>query len=137
MRLHPYLHFNGQCEEAFKFYEQCLGGQIVAMMRHEGSPMEEHVPAEWAQKIMHACMMVDGEVLAGSDCPPGYYSEPKGSSVTLALSDPAAADRIFHAFAEGGTVQMPIQETFWAARFGMVTDRFGTPWMINCEPAAA
>jgi len=138
MQMNPYLTFKGQCEAAFKFYEKVLGGKIVAMMPHEGTPAADHVPAEWRSKIMHArLMLADDKVLMGSDAPPGMHEEMKGFSVTLGIDKPAEAERIFHALAEDGTVRMPIQETFWAARFGMLTDRFGTPWMINCEKAAA
>jgi PhnB protein len=138
MQMNPYLTFKGQCEAAFKFYEKVLGGKIVAMMPHEGTPAADHVPAEWRSKIMHArLVLADDKVLMGSDAPPGMYEEMKGFSVTLGIDKPAEAERIFQALAEDGTVRMPIQETFWATRFGMLTDRFGTPWMINCEKAAA
>ena len=76
------------------------------------------------------------EVLMGSDAPPDRYEAMRGFSVTIGVNDPTEAERIFHALAESGTVRMPIQETFWAVRFGMLVDRFGTPWMINCERAA-
>jgi PhnB protein len=135
MQLNPYLLFNGQCEAAFKFYEKCLGGKIEALMTHAGTPAEEHVPAEWRDKILHARMVVDDSVLMASDAPPGRYQQPQGFSVSLQLKDPERAERIFHALAEGGTVQMPFEETFWAARFGMLKDQFGIPWMINCERA--
>jgi PhnB protein len=133
MQLNPYLMFDGKCEAAFKFYETVLGGQIVAMMPHEGSPMESQVPAEWRKKIMHARLTIGDKVLMGSDAPPGCSQPMQGFSVTLGVDDPAEADRVFQALSQGATVQMPIQETFWAKRFGMLTDQFGTPWMINCE----
>jgi PhnB protein len=136
MQLNPYLTFNGQCEAAFKFYEKVLGGKIEAMMPHEGSPMAEHVPPEWRSKIMHARLSVGDNILMGSDAPPDHYEQMKGFSVTLGIDDPPIAERVFHALSENGTVQMPIQKTFWAARFGMLVDQFGTPWMINCEQAA-
>ena len=136
MQLNPYLTFNGQCEAAFKFYEQCLGGKIEAMMPHAGTPAEEHVPVEWRDKIMHARLAVGDGVLMGSDAPPERYEKPRGFSVSLQIKDPAQAERAFYALAEGGAVQMPIQPTFWAARFGMLVDRFGTPWMINCDKPA-
>ena len=136
MQLNPYLTFNGQCEAAFKFYEKVLGGKIEAMMPHEGSPMAEHVPPEWRSKIMHARLSVGDKILMGSDAPPDRYEQMKGFSVTLGIDDPHDAERVFHALSENGTVQMPIQKTFWAARFGMLVDQFGTPWMINCEQAA-
>jgi PhnB protein len=136
MQLNPYLTFNGQCETAFKFYEQCLGGKIEAMFRHTGTPAEQHVPPEWREKIMHARLAVNGEVLMGSDAPPDHYKEPKGFSVSLQFKDIKEAERVFHALAENGKVGMPLQQTFWAARFGTVVDRFGIPWMVNCELAA-
>jgi PhnB protein len=136
MQLNPYLTFDGQCEAAFKFYAEVLGGDIVAMIRHEGTPAADHVPSNWRDKIIHARLTVGDKVLMGSDAPPDRYEPMKGFSVTLGITDPSDAERIFHALAENGPVRMPIQETFWAIRFGMLVDRFGTPWMINCEKAA-
>jgi PhnB protein len=136
MQLNPYLVFNGNCEAAFRFYEKVLGGKIEAMLPHEGTPAAEHVPPEWRNKIMHARLSVGDKVLMGSDAPPDHYEAMKGFSVTLGIDRPAEAERIFHALAEKGTVRLPIQQTFWAARFGMLVDQFGTPWMINCEQPA-
>ena len=133
MQLIPYLNFKGTCEEAFKFYEKTLGGRIEAMFPHEGTPAADFVPADWRNKIMHAHLVVGDAVLMGSDSPPDQFEAMRGMSVAIQLNDPAEADRIYHALAEGGTVIMPIDETFWAVRFGMVVDRYGTPWMINCE----
>jgi PhnB protein len=136
MQLNPHLHFNGECETAFKFYEKCLRGRITFMMPHEGSPVADYVPAAWRNKILHATLTIGDEVLTGADVPPEHYQKPQGLSVTIGLKDPAEAERIFHELAENGTVQMPLQETFWAARFGMLIDRFGIPWMINCGKPA-
>ena len=136
MQLNAYLNFNGQCEAAFKFYERCLGGKIEAMITHAGTPMAEQVPSNWRDKIMHARLTVGDAVLMGSDAPPDYYEGTKGFSVSIVVDNPAEADRIFNALAESGSVRMPIQQTFWAVRFGMLVDQFGIPWMINCEKAA-
>jgi PhnB protein len=136
MQLNPYLLFNGNCEAAFKFYEKCLGGKITAMMPHEGTPAGENVPPEWRKKILHARLVVGDKVLMASDAPPGRFEPAKGFSVSISVQDPAEAERLFHALSEMGTVQMPIQKTFWSARFGMFTDQFGIPWMINCEQPA-
>ena len=136
MQLNPYLMFNGTCEAAFKFYEKVLGGKIEAMMPHEGTPAEEHVPAEWRKKIMHARLVVGDEVLMASDAPPEHFQPMKGFSVSLNVDKPAEAERIFQALSEKGSVTMPLQQTFWASRFGMLVDQFGTPWMINCEGSA-
>ncbi len=136
MQMNPYLLFNGQCEAAFKTYADCLGGKIEAMIPHSGTPAEQGVPPEWRDKMLHARMTVGNEVLMGSDAPPGHYQEPQGFSVSLEVKDPAEGERIFRALADKGAVHMPFQKTFWAERFGMLTDRFGTPWMINCPPAS-
>jgi PhnB protein len=135
MRVNPYLLFNGRCQEAFTFYADCLGGKIEAMLPHAGTPAEGHVPPEWREKIMHARLSLGEDVIMGSDAPPGHFESPKGFSVTIQLTDPAEADRIFQRLSDGATVTMPIQQTFWATRFGMLVDRFGTPWMVNCQPA--
>lgn len=136
MKLNAYLTFNGRCEAAFKFFEKCLGGRIAFMLTHGNSPVADQTPPEMRDKILHARLVVGDQVLMGSDAPPGRYEEAKGFSVSFGIDDPAEAERVFHALAENGTVRMPIQETFWAARFGMLTDQLGTPWMINCEKAA-
>jgi PhnB protein len=136
VNLNPYLTFSGQCETAFKFYEKALGGKIEAMMTAEGTPMEQHVAPEWRKKIMHARLVVGGTVLMGSDAPPDRTEPMKGFSVCLNLDEAAEAERVFKALSEKGSVAMAIQETFWALRFGMLTDQFGTPWMINCEKHA-
>lgn len=136
MQVNPYLSFNGQCEAAFKFYEKLLGGKIEALIPHEGTPAADHVPAEWRGKIMHARLVLGDQILMGSDTPPDHYQKPQGFSVTVSIKNPAEAERIFHALVEDGKVTMPFGETFWATRFGMLTDQFGIPWMINCEKAA-
>jgi PhnB protein len=136
MNLNPYLFFAGNCEAAFKFYERVLGGKIEAMIPHEGSPAAEHVPSEWRSKIMHARLVVGEVILMGSDSPPEHHHAMQGFSVMLGVDKVADAERIFHALAENGTIRMSLDKTFWAERFGMLVDQFGTPWMINCETAA-
>ena len=133
MQLNPYLFFTGQCEAAFKFYAELLGGKIIAMMTHAGTPAENQVPPEWREKIIHARMVIGEQLLMGSDAPPGHFHQPQGFSVSLMVDEPEDAERIFHTLAENGTVKMPLQKTFWAIRFGMLVDRFGIPWMVNCE----
>jgi len=133
MQVNPYLLFNGQCEEAFKFYADCLGGKIEAMMKNTESPAEEHVPPEWRDKILHARMTIGDSVLMASDAPPRRYQKPQGFSVSIGSRDVAEGRRIFNGLAENGTITMPFEKTFWAAGFGMCTDRFGIPWMVNCE----
>jgi PhnB protein len=136
MQLNPNLNFNGQCEAAFKFYEQCLGGKIQTMMTWGDSPMAAQVPSEWRDRIIHTTLIVGEGALLGCDAPPDRYEAPRGFSVTIQVKDAAEGERIFQALAENGTVQMPFQKTFWSAGFGMCVDRFDIPWMVNCEQAA-
>ena len=131
-----HLNFNGDCEKAFKFYEKCLGAKITFSMPYEGSPLASEVPAEWRGKILHASLQVGDALILGADAPPGRYEKPQGFAVNLSPKDPVDAKRIFMGLSESGRVTMPMQETFWAARFGMLVDQFGIPWMINCQKAA-
>jgi PhnB protein len=126
------LSFDGQCEAAFKLYERCLNGKITFMLTWADSPMAKDAPPAWGSKIIHATLVVGNTRLQGSDPAPGSYESPRGFTITL---NPSAddAERLFTALAEGGIVGMPLQETFWARRFGVLTDRFGIPWTINCE----
>lgn len=132
MPMNPYVTYGGQCADAFRFYEKSLGGKIAMMQTHGDSPMKDQTPVEWRDAVLHAEITIDGTVLMGSDRPPDSYRAPQGFSVSLVLNDPKDAERKFDALAQGGNVTMPIQETFWAARFGTLTDRFGIPWMVNC-----
>jgi PhnB protein len=132
VQLNPHLAFNGQCEAAFKYYERCLGGKIVLLMTYGDSPLAEQNPPDWRNKIIHATLAFGDQRLTGGDVAPESYHKPQGFAVLLNIDDAAEADRIFKTLAENGAVQMPIQETFWALRFGMLVDQFGTPWMINC-----
>ena len=134
MQINAYLNFKGNCKEAFEFYADVLGAKVEAMIPHTGTPVEAHVPAEWRDKILHARIAGNGWVLMGSDAPPGKgEGAAHGFCINIGVNDPQEADRLFAKLAENGSIQMPIQKTFWATRFGMMTDRFGTPWMINCE----
>lgn len=131
MHLTPYLSFNGDCLEAFEFYERCLGGKIMYKMTYGEMPGDHGgMPAD---RIAHISFSVDGQTLNAADSTAQQYRKPHGFSIAISVTDAAQADRIFNELSQGGSIQMPIQETFWAQRFGMVTDRFGTPWMINCE----
>jgi PhnB protein len=136
MQLNPILDFNGECREAFKLYEQCLGGKMQTLMTWGESPMADQVPSEFRDKIIHATLIVGESALMGSDSPPDRYEQPRGFSVTIQIKDPAEAERIFGSLSEGGTVTMPLQPTFWSPSFGMLVDRFGIPWIVNCEQPA-
>ena len=137
MQMDPYLSFKGDCEAAFRLYERCLGGQVGAIFRYGGSPMAGEVPADWADKVMHGTVTIGNRVLMGADVAPDRYEAPRGFSLSLQIASTAEAERVFHDLAEAGRIVMPLAETFWAARFGMLVDRFGIPWLINCEVPAA
>jgi len=141
MRMMPYLNFPGSCAEAFRFYARVLGGKLE-MQTHGDSPFADQVAPEWRDRVLHARLEVDDAVLMGSDMPPDQATQPQGLYVALVVEKASEAERIFAEFSEEGTVTMPLQQAFWAARFGMLVDRFGTPWMVSTEqpaeePAAA
>lgn len=136
MHLNPHINFKGDCEAAFKFYEQHLGGKIQFLLTYGASPMAKDVAPEWQSKVVHAALNIDGRIITGADNPPSHYQTPQGFSLTIEVKDVAEAERVFAAFAENAKVQMPLQETFWATRFAMLVDRFGIPWMVNCAKAS-
>lgn len=133
MQIVTYLGFEGNCREAFTFYETALRGKIVAMFTYDEMPGGEQACEGTENMIMHARLVAGDAVLMGSDGPPQYREKPQGFHVSLMVDEPAEADRLFDELSAGGEVVMAIQETFWAKRFAMFTDRFGIPWMINCE----
>lgn len=135
MKLNAYLTLDGTCEEAFRFYAQCLRGQLTALHRFGETPGCEQMPASHRDKVMHVRLEIGDQVLMGSDNPPGMpYEGVRNSSLALSVPQVEEAARIFSELAEGGAVIMPMQETFWARSFGMVNDRFGVPWLINGAP---
>ena len=133
MKIEPRISliFNGQCEAAFTLYRQCLGGTVTRLTWGD-SPMADQAPIEWREKILHTTLTVGGTEISGGDVLPGQYERPQGFQVQLNLDDAAAAERIFTLLADGGRITVPLQQTFWAQRFGAVVDRFGIPWGINC-----
>ena len=133
MQVVPYLSFDGQCEAAFTLYAQCLGGKVGELFRYGGSPMGDQVPPDWHDKVMHGSVTLGDRTLMGADMAPGQYEAPKGFTLSIQLQSATDAERIFRELSEGGNVVMALEKTFWAERFGMVIDRFGTPWTINCE----
>lgn len=136
MRIVPYLTFDGDCEAAFRFYEECLRGRIEAMVTHPHPGAADHLAAESPPRILHARLAVGAQRVLGCDSPPGRYHPPAGIHVALHVGDAAEAERIFGALLAGGTVTVPIAPTFWSERFGMGTDRFGIHWMVSCDSAA-
>lgn len=138
MTLHPCINlsFNGQCEAAFRHYERCLNGKITFLLTWGDSPMAKDATPTWSNKLLHATLEIGNTRLQGSDPAPGGYKTPQGFAISLS-PDVDEAESVFAALAEGGTITLPLQQTFWARAFGMVTDRFGIPWIINAgEPSA-
>lgn len=132
MQLVRYLAFDGTCRQAFEFYEQALRGKIVFSQTFGESPMASQMPPDAQNRTMHVRLVAESATLMGSDAPPGKPAgKPHAFCVAVQVDEPSEADRIFAALSEGGKVDMPMQQTYWADRFGMCTDRFGTPWIIN------
>ena len=129
--LDSYLFFDGTCAQAMRFYERILGGQMETFMTYAQSPQAHDCAPGEEGRIMHACLLVDGRMLMASDAPAGMHKPMAGFALSLNYPDTGEAERVFHALAEGGTVSMPLGPTFWADAFGMLTDRFGTPWMVG------
>ena len=132
MQVNPYLFFNGNCEEALKYYQKVLNAEIEAILPYENGPAEMPTSPEWKKKVMHAKITIDGEVIMASDAPPGHFHKPQGFSVSLTVKDPTEAERKFKALSEGGAVNMAFAKTFFSKGFGMCVDQFGIPWMVHC-----
>ena len=133
MELNTYISFKGDCEVAFKFYQEVLGAKPGLIFHYADSPMADVLPEGWGTRTMHGSVSIGSHRLEGADVPPERYEEPKGFSLSLNVATAAEAERLFAQLAEGGRVVYPIEKTFWSERFAMVIDRFGVPWMINCE----
>ena len=127
----PYINFNGNCREAIEFYKDALGGEILYVQSYGDSPMKGMGPDD---AVMHCTLKVGDSHIMACDNPEGQSSGDSGKiSLAIGSNDPTGADAMFDKIADGGNVTMPMQETFWAARFGMVTDKFGVNWMFNCD----
>lgn len=133
MKLHTYLNYGGNCAEAFRFYEKHLGGKILMMMTHGDQPAPNDVPADWKKAILHARMTIGETDIMASDVPPERFQPMRSVYLSLAAGSTDEAERIYALLSDGGEIFMPIQETFFAFRFGMLRDRFGTSWMILHE----
>lgn len=134
--LSPYLSYNGNCTEAMNFYAKLFGAELKALITYDQMPPEMGPCAPGAEKlVMHAHLVHPGFSIMAGDTPPGMSFEAiKGAMMAITFDEPAEAERVFKALSQGGNVTMPLAETFWAKTFGMVTDRFGTPWGINGGP---
>ena len=135
MSFTPYLFFGGDCREAFTRYQEIFGGQLEVMTMADVPPSDDMPPGGDPDTVMHAALTIDGALLMGSDDPTGGYEGPRDIRVAHTASDVAEANRVFGELAEGGEVALPISETFFSPAFGMCTDRFGIPWMVDTAPA--
>jgi PhnB protein len=132
MQLQPYLFFTGECEEALNFYRSVFGGDIASINRYGGSPMEQHAPPGWGEKIMHATFTSGDITLMAADssqAPPGANNA--RARLCVGTADHDQGRLVFDALAAGGTIAMPYEKQFWGASFGMLVDRFGIEWMVN------
>ena len=132
MQLHTYLNYGGNCEQAFRFYEQHLGGKITFMMRHGEAPGAD-VPAERRNDVLHARMDLGGTELLGADVPPDRFQPMRSAYLSLTVDSDAEAERVYALLSDAGQIFMKMEETFFASRFAMLRDRFGTSWMIECH----
>jgi PhnB protein len=130
MHVSAYLHYDGNCGEAIVFYVQALGAKLERKEIFEGSPAASMAPPDWGRKILHAQLRVGDSEILMSDAPPGRFRPMQGFSLSVIADSAADAERIFAALGQGGTVTMPMAESFFAERFGMLTDKFGVPWMV-------
>ena len=131
-----YLSFDGTCAEAFRFYEQALRGKLEVLMNGADSPMADQIPKEFAHRILHARLVLPGGgTLYGGDCPAQMpYEGIKGVSIAVDYDSVDVAEQVFNALAAGGQIHMPMQPAFWSKKWGMLVDKFGTPWIVNGEP---
>ena len=133
MKLEIYLNYGGNCEQAFRFYEQHLGGSITEIARHGDVPSPDGVPEDWKDKVLHARISLGDAVLMGADIPPDRFQPMRSAYLTLLLDSDDEAERIYALLTEGGEIFMKMEETFFASRFAMLRDRFGTSWMLLHE----
>ena len=139
MKTNTYLHFNnGKCEEALNFYVKALGAKMVMLLRYDEAPAcdEDKISKEMARKIMHGRIALGDDVIMASDSPPGCVGPMAGFCVNIGVDKPEEAEALFRALSEKAEIRMPMGETFWARRFGMLVDQFGVAWMVNCEKQA-
>lgn len=131
MQFTPHLCFTGNCAEAFRFYQDVLGGELETLLTYGDSPMAADVPADWHDKILHVTLAFNGHELTGVDLLPKDHERPQGFFVTVAVPGAAEARRVFDGLAGAGRIRVPFDSTFWSPGFGVVVDRFGIPWEVN------
>lgn len=135
MKLYTYLNYGGNCREAFEFYVEHLGGKITMITSHADQPEADKVRPEWKNKVLHARMDIGDTVLLGADIPPERFQPMRSAYLTLMLDSSEEAERVYALLVEGGEIFMPMEETFYAHRFAMLRDKFGTSWMLLNEKA--
>jgi PhnB protein len=135
MKLYTYLNYGGNCREAFEFYEKHLGGEISSLTTHGEVSDASSVPAEWRSKVLHARINLGETVVMGADIPPDRFQPMRSAYLSLMLTSIDEAERIYALLTDGGQIFMPMEETFFAHRFAMLRDRFGTSWMLLYERA--
>ncbi len=133
MKLNTYLNYGGNCRQAFQFYEQHLGGKVIMMVTHAEQPNPQNVPPEWKDAILHARIRLGGTELFGADILPDRFQPMRSAYLSLSVDSIEEAERIYGLLSDGGQVFMPMEETFFAFRFAMLRDKFGTSWMIINE----
>lgn len=133
MEMSTYLYFNGDCEQAMRFYAEVLGGEVSGVFRNSDAPDPSARMPGADHLVMNMAVKFGNAAILASDAPGDWYTRPAGFNVTVTPQSAAEAERVFTALSAGGEVRMALEETFWAERFAMFTDRFGTPWMINFE----
>ena len=133
MKLDVYLNYGGNCEQAFRFYEQHLGGTITMMMRHGEQPNAGNVPANWRNAVLHARIEFGKTVLMGADIPPDRFQPMRSAYLTLTADSAEQAELLYALLTDGGQIFMKMEETFFASRFAMLRDKFGTSWMLLHE----
>jgi len=133
MKLNTYLNYGGNCAHAFRFYEEHLGGRITMMTTHGERPESSHVHPEWKDAILHARLELGGTEVFGADVPPDRFQPMRSAYLTLTLDTAGEAERIYRLLTDGGQIFMPMEETFFALRFAMLRDKFGTSWMLLCD----
>ena len=130
MQLNTYLNYGGNCEQAFRFYEEHLGGKVTMLMRHGEQPNASNVAPEWKNAVLHARMTLGGTELFGADIPPDRFQPMRSAYLSLSVESVEEAERVYALLTDGGQIFMKMEETFFASRFAMLRDRFGTSWMI-------
>ena len=136
MQVSVHLNFSGDCQQAMESYCELMDGEIISKTTFGDTPAGAEVPDDWQDKIVHATMSIGGVVVATADIPEERFQASQGFNMFIEVESPEEADRVFDALSKSGEIQMPIQETFWSRRFGVVVDRFGIPWEMNCSQEA-